>query len=93
MKNGKAPGSAEFQIEMIKIFGAEGEEWMLELLRAIFEDEVMPADWEVSQMVHIFKQKGDILECGNHRGIKLTEHGLEVSQKILDERLGISLRL
>ena len=86
MKNGKAPGPSEFQIEMIKLLGAEGEEWMLELLRAIFEEEVMPADWEESQMVHIFKQKGDILECGNHRGIKLTEHGLKVLERILDER-------
>ena len=37
-------------------------------------------------MVYIFKQKGDILECGNHRGIKLMEHGLKVLERILDER-------
>ena len=81
-KNGKAPGQSEFQIEMIKLLGAEGEEWNLELLRSISEKGVMPSDWEESQMVHIFKKKGDILECGNHRGIKLTEHELKVLERI-----------
>ena len=70
MKKGKAPGPSEFQIDMIKILAAEGEEWMLELLRAIWEEEVMPKDWEESLMVSIFKQKGDVMECGNYRGIK-----------------------
>ncbi|XP_068224148.1 uncharacterized protein [Palaemon carinicauda] len=28
------------------------------------------------------------MECSNHRGIKLTEHGLEVLESVLDERLG-----
>ena len=86
MKNGKSPGPSDFQIEMIKVLGTEGKEWMLDLLKAIWEEEEMPRDWEESQMVHIFKQKGDILECGNHRGIKLTEHGLKVLERILDER-------
>ena len=86
MKNGKSPGPSELQIEMIKILGEEGKYWMLDLLKAIWEEEVMPRDWEESQMVYIFKQKGDILECGNHRGIKLTEHGLKVLERILDER-------
>ncbi|XP_066964344.1 uncharacterized protein [Macrobrachium rosenbergii] len=27
------------------------------------------------------------MDCGNYRGIKLTEHGLEVLERILDERL------
>ena len=87
MKNCKAPGPSEFQIEMIKVLGAEGEEWMKDLLRAIWEEEEMPRDWEESLMIYIFKQKGDIMECGNHRGIKLTEHGLKVLERILDERL------
>ena len=87
MKNCKAPGPSEFQIEMIKALGREGEEWMKDLLRAIWEEEEMPRDWEESLMIYIFKQKGDIMECGNHRGIKLTEHGLKVLERILDERL------
>ena len=86
MKNGKAPGPSEFQVEMLKLLEAEGEKWILTLLRSIFEEEKMPRDWEESQMVHIFKQKGDILACSNHRGIKLTEHGLKILERVLDER-------
>ena len=75
MKNGKASGPSDFQIEIIKVLGSKGEEWMLPFMRAICEEEVLSRDWEESQMVYLFKQKGDIMECCNHRGIKLTEHG------------------
>ncbi|XP_068237207.1 uncharacterized protein [Palaemon carinicauda] len=87
LKNCKAPAPSEFQIEVVKILDTEGEEWMLVLIRAIFEEEIMPIGWEESLMVSIFKQKGDIMVFGNYRGIKLTEHGLKVSKRVLDERL------
>ena len=93
MKNGKAPGTSDFQIEMIKVPYAEGEEWMLQLLRAIWEKEVMPTDWGENQMVYLFKQKGDIMECGNYMGIKLTERGLKVLERMLDERLREIIRI
>ena len=44
MKNGKSPGPSDFQIEMIKVLGTEGKEWMLDLLKAIWEEEEMPRD-------------------------------------------------
>ena len=40
-----------------------------------------------SYIVPIYKEKGDPLECKNHRGIKLLEHGLKVLERILDKRL------
>ncbi|XP_068232179.1 uncharacterized protein [Palaemon carinicauda] len=67
---------------MVRILATKGEEWMLDLLRAIWEEEIMPKDWEESLMVSIFKQNGDIMESSNYRGIKLTKHSL----KSLDER-------
>ncbi|XP_064089905.1 uncharacterized protein LOC135203904 [Macrobrachium nipponense] len=42
MKNGKASGPSEFQIEMIKLLGTEGEKWMLDILKAIWEEEEIP---------------------------------------------------
>ncbi|XP_064097343.1 uncharacterized protein LOC135208761 [Macrobrachium nipponense] len=78
MMNGKAPGPSEFQIEMIKLLGTEGEKWMLDLFKAVGEEEVMPRDWEESLMVFIHKQKGDVMDYGDYRGIKLTEHRLKV---------------
>ena len=35
----------------------------------------------------IFKQKGEVMECRNYRGMKLTEYDLIVSERVLDERL------
>ena len=38
----------------------------------------MPEEWKKSEIVPIYKQKGDPLECGNFRGIKLLEHGMKM---------------
>ena len=43
----------------------------------------MPEDWKQSEIVPIYKQKGDPLECGNYRGIKLLEHGMKILEKII----------
>ena len=38
-------------------------------------------------IVPIFKNKGDILDCKQYKGIKLLEHGLKVLERVLDERV------
>ena len=38
-------------------------------------------------MIPIYKAKGNVLDCGNYRGIKLLEHGLKVYERIIDKRL------
>ena len=47
----------------------------------------MPEEWKKSEIVSIYKQKGNPLECGNFRGIKLLEHGMKMFEKILERRL------
>ena len=47
----------------------------------------MPEDWKQSEIVPIYKQKGDPLECGNYRGIKLLEHGMKILENIIEGRL------
>jgi len=47
----------------------------------------MPKEWELSEIVTIYKNKGDPLECGNFRGIKLLEHAMKVLEKIIEKRL------
>ena len=47
----------------------------------------MPEEWKKSEIVPIYKQKGDPMECGNFRGIKLLEHGMKMFEKILERRL------
>ena len=41
---------------------------LLDLLQKIVEQEKMPEEWRDSVIVPIFKEKGDIQDCGNYRG-------------------------
>ena len=54
------------------------------ILKRVWEEEQMPEQWEKGEIVPIYKQKGDPLECGNFRGIKLLEHGMKM---FLERRL------
>jgi tryptophan 2,3-dioxygenase len=60
---------------------------MHEILKRDWEEEQMPEEWKKSEFVPIYKQKGDPLECGNFRGIKLLEHGMKMFEKVLERRL------
>ena len=86
MKNNKASGPTGVVIEMIKALEDEGIEWVWTLLRICWK-EGKPSDWEESEMVTIFKQKGDIMECGNNRGIKLMEHILKLWERVVESKL------
>ena len=41
----------------------------------------------MSELVPIYKGKGDVLECSSSRGIKLLEHGMKVAERVLERRL------
>ena len=87
MKNNKASGPTGVVIEMIKALEEEGIEWVWELLRTCWEEEGKPTDWEESEMVTIYKQKGDSMECENYRGIKLLEHILKLLERVIESKL------
>ena len=40
-----------------------------------------------STLIPIFKNKGDIQECGNYREIKLTSHTLKIWERVVEGRL------
>ena len=60
---------------------------LLDLLQNIFEQEKMPEEWRDSVIVPIFKDKGDIQDCGNYRGIKMISHTMKIWERIIDRRL------
>ena len=45
----------------------------------------MPGDWQVSSIVNCFKGKGDALERGNYRGLKLLEQVMKILERIVDK--------
>ena len=38
-------------------------------------------------MIRVFKGKGDSLECGSYRGIKLLEHAMKILERVLEVKI------
>ena len=53
-----------------------------DLTIAIIRDGKVPADWEQSFLVSIYKGKGDALDRGNYRGLKLTKQAMIVIERL-----------
>ena len=47
----------------------------------------IPEDWKSSVVLPIYKGKGDPIECGSYRWIKLLEHAMKVVEKIFEHRI------
>ena len=84
MKAGKAPGPSGIVVEMIRAAGDMGASMIRDLAAAIIRDDKVPSDWEQSFIVCLYKGKGDALERGNYRGLKLTEQVMKVLERIVD---------
>ena len=44
-------------------------------------------DWKSSVVLPIYKGKGDTMECGSYRGIRLLENAMSVVEKIFEHRI------
>ena len=91
MKTGKAAGPSGIVAEMLKASGDTGARLVTDLANDMVRNGVIPSDWEDS-FINIYKGKGDALERGNYRGLKLLDHvmkGMESDRKIIMERISI----
>ena len=50
-------------------------------------------EWELSTLIPIYKGKGDPMECGSYRAIKLLEHGMKVLERVLERRLRMKINI
>ena len=73
MKAGKAPGPSGIVVEMIGAADDMGTSMIHDLAAAIIRIGKVPSDWEQSFIVCLYKGKGDALERGNYRSLKLTD--------------------
>ena len=64
MKQGKAMVPDGIPVEVWKSLGEEGVDMLLDLLQKIFEQEKMQEEWRDSVIVPIFKENGDMQDCG-----------------------------
>lgn len=56
-------------------------EFLTGLLNRILDSEKMPEDWR-SVLGAIFKNKGDVQNCGNYEGIQLVTHTIKLWEKV-----------
>ena len=69
---------------MIKAAGDTGATMIRDLATAIIPNGKVPADWKESFIVCLYKGKGDALDRGNYRGLKLTKQAMEILERIVD---------
>jgi len=78
MKIGKTLGPDGIPIEAWKCMGDDGLSWLTKLFNKILRTKKIPDEWRKSIMVPISKNKGDIQNCTNYRGIKLMSHTMKL---------------
>ena len=87
LKVRKAAGPSGVTGEMIKAAGELVVDWLTSICNRIVKEEAIPESWQMSELVPIYKGKGDVLECSSSRGIKLLQHGMKVAERVLERRL------
>ena len=84
---GTAPWLSEAYAEVVLASGDVEIRVLIELCQRILDKNGMPADWSIRVAIAILKEKGDIVNCGMYRGVKLLEHAMKVVAKVLENRL------
>jgi hypothetical protein len=78
MRNNKAPGPDNIQVELIKYSGESLKTYIHQLVDTIWKEEIIPDDWRIG-VVCPFHKKGDLMNYENYGGIYL----LSTTYKIL----------
>jgi len=60
---------------------------ILDLCNGIVNEGCIPEDWKSSVVLPIYKGKGNPMECGSFRGIKLLEHAMKLVERIFENRI------
>ena len=87
MENGKGIGPDNILIEVWKTLSMEGVKLLTTLFQRIDKVVRIPTEWQKSTLVPIYKQKGDIQQCSNYRGVKLMSHTKKLWERVVDCRV------
>ena len=60
---------------------------MMEICQRMFYWKGMPDKWHTSELVLIFKAKGDARKWNTYRGVKLLEHAMKIAERFLERRI------
>ena len=84
LKSGKAPGPSGIISEMVKAGGDKLVKMLSVLMNKIVCDQRIPSEWNDSFIINLYKGKGDSLERGNFRGLKLLELVMKILERVLE---------
>jgi len=90
MANGKAPGPDGIPAEIYKYGGQCLVRRLVHLFSIIWEKQSVPQEFKDANIVHLYKRKGNRVNCDNHRGISLLTTAGKVLSKIIATRLSNS---
>ena len=69
---------------MLKPLGEAGVAEVCDLIEDIISEGCIPIDWQESYIVNLYKGKGDALNRGNYRGLKLIEQTMKVIERVVE---------
>ena len=87
LSSGKAPGDDGIPPDIYKHGGIAVAEELLNLFTQIWEEQEVPQEFKDADIVHLYKNKGDIKCCDNHRGISLLCIAGKILARLLLNRL------
>ena len=87
MKLGKAAGPSEVNMDMIIASEKFGVGVIKKLCQRVLDGKGMPEERKTSVVVPIFKGKGDVVDCGAYRGVKLLGHAVKIVERVLENRI------
>ncbi|GJW02906.1 retrovirus-related pol polyprotein LINE-1 [Tanacetum coccineum] len=87
MGRNKVVGPDEIPIEAWRCLGGEGVRWLTILFNKTLSRAKMPEEWRLSEVIPIYKNKGDAQTCSNYRGIKLLSHTMKLWERVIERRV------
>ena len=60
---------------------------MVKLCQRVVDGRGMPDEWQTSELVPIFKGKGDVRNNNTYREVKLLEHAMKIVERVLEGRI------
>lgn len=92
-KNRKAVGPNQIPAEVWKACGAFSITWLTVLFNRILVKGKMPDTWRRSVIVPIYKQKGNVQQCGSYHSIKLMSHTMKLWERVIDIQLRVASKV
>ncbi|XP_056690259.1 uncharacterized protein [Spinacia oleracea] len=89
----RAVGPDGIPIEVWRCLGERGVVWLTTLFNKIWGSNRMPLEWRKSTNIPLYKNKGDVQDCANYRGIKLMSHTMKLWKRIIEQRLRKTVKI